>query len=255
MEFHPIAALFPLMEGDEFRELVDDIKDHGLREPVILYEGMIIDGRNRHRACARAGIEPRFEEWDGNGSVVDFVVSKNLHRRHLTPSQRAAIALEAHELMEAAKEEAAARKVAGLARGREVAASDQRVQGYTQRPRRASAEVATAFGIKHGTLDRAQRIAREAPEELPAIKAGEKTVNQVYESLRKPKPPRVRITLTDQITADYNAAWVVLRPLVPECDARHHFEELQARLVKRALDLQTEQTARQNREKRQRRAS
>ena len=87
MEYHPAANVFPLMQGAEYRALCDDITEHGLHEDILVYEGSILDGRNRYRACIDAGIEPRFREWDGNGSALDMVVSMNLHRRHLNPGQ------------------------------------------------------------------------------------------------------------------------------------------------------------------------
>ena len=92
-EFHEVANIFPLMQGDEFDALKADIAANGLREPVWLHsDGRIIDGRNRYRACRDLGVEPMYRTWDGGGSLVSFVVSLNLHRRHLTESQRAMIA-------------------------------------------------------------------------------------------------------------------------------------------------------------------
>lgn len=83
-EFHPVAhQLFPLIQGTEFSQLVSDIKTNGLHEPMWLYDGKIIDGRNRYRACFKAGVAPVFRRWSGEGSLVAFVVSLNLHRRHL----------------------------------------------------------------------------------------------------------------------------------------------------------------------------
>ncbi len=91
--YHEVANLFPLMEGADFDALKADIAEYGLREPIWLHpDGSIIDGRNRHRACIELGIMPEHETWNGNGSLVAFVVSLNLHRRHLSESQRAMVA-------------------------------------------------------------------------------------------------------------------------------------------------------------------
>lgn len=91
MKFHPLSELFPLMQGREFDELVADIKAHGLREPITTLDGMILDGRNRWRACEAAGAEPRTCEYHGE-DPLGWVVSLNLHRRHLDESQRAIVA-------------------------------------------------------------------------------------------------------------------------------------------------------------------
>ena len=91
--YHEVANLFPLMEGADFEALKADIAEYGLREPIWLHpDGSIIDGRNRHRACIELGITPGHEIWNGQGSLVAFVVSLNLHRRHLSESQRAMVA-------------------------------------------------------------------------------------------------------------------------------------------------------------------
>ena len=96
LPFHPAANLFPLLEVEspEFGELVQDIREHGLLQPIVLCDGKILDGRNRYRACQHAGVEPRFVEWSGD-SPTAYVLSLNLHRRHLTDGQRAMIAVEA----------------------------------------------------------------------------------------------------------------------------------------------------------------
>jgi len=93
LQTHPIADLMPSMSEEEYKNLIEDINVNGLIEPIYLFEGKILDGRHRYRACVELGIEPRFEEYSGN-SPVSFVISKNLKRRHLTESQKAALAVE-----------------------------------------------------------------------------------------------------------------------------------------------------------------
>lgn len=92
-KFHPFAEIFPLLDDAEFDALVADIKAHGLREHIWLYEGKILDGRNRFLACKTAKVEPNFREYKGDDALA-FVVSLNVQRRHLTTSQRAMAAAE-----------------------------------------------------------------------------------------------------------------------------------------------------------------
>ena len=90
-EFHELANIFPLLEGKLFDELVEDIRESGQEQAIVLFEGKILDGRNLYRACEEAGIEPRFTEFSG-GDPVRYVISLNLRRRHLDESQRAVCA-------------------------------------------------------------------------------------------------------------------------------------------------------------------
>jgi hypothetical protein len=80
-EFHPLANIFPLMSKEEFAALVEDIRKHGLKHPIIKHpapDNKIIDGRNRLNACREAGVPTRFEDFKG-GNVVAFIATENLH--------------------------------------------------------------------------------------------------------------------------------------------------------------------------------
>ncbi len=85
---HPAAEMFPLAEARDLKELAEDIGKNGLREPITLCDGMIIDGRSRLMACNKAGIEPVFCELPAGESPASFAWSKNYHRRHLTLGER-----------------------------------------------------------------------------------------------------------------------------------------------------------------------
>jgi hypothetical protein len=91
-QYHEVANIFPLMSAEEYEALKVDIATNGLLEPVWLHpdDHSIIDGRNRHKACVELGKDPKFRYWDKQGSLVSFVVSLNLKRRHLNAMQKAA---------------------------------------------------------------------------------------------------------------------------------------------------------------------
>ena len=89
---HEAAAVFPMMTGREFEELVEDVRANGLREPVVVIGDHLLDGRNRLRACAAAGVPPAVRELEPDVDPVSWVTSVNVHRRHLDASQRALLA-------------------------------------------------------------------------------------------------------------------------------------------------------------------
>ena len=91
IRFHEYANLFPMMQGDMLSNLRDDILKHGVREPIVFLDGAILDGRNRYMAARDLGVEYPRTEYAGDDPLA-FVISHNLHRRHLSESQRASIA-------------------------------------------------------------------------------------------------------------------------------------------------------------------
>jgi len=95
---HPYVHLFPPMSEDEYAALVVDVQAHGVRNPIVVTpDGYLIDGRHRQRACADLGIDTPVAVWDGVGDLLDYVLSTNLQRRHLSPTQKAELAVDLSE--------------------------------------------------------------------------------------------------------------------------------------------------------------
>jgi hypothetical protein len=118
LPIHPYAEIFPAADLADFDRLCGDIQQHGLQDDIVVYEGKVLDGRSRYFACLARGVAPRFRPYAGEcGSPLAFVVARNLHRRHLTESQRALVAARLKPLFE---EEARQRQVAGLKRGSDL---------------------------------------------------------------------------------------------------------------------------------------
>jgi N6-adenosine-specific RNA methylase IME4/ParB-like chromosome segregation protein Spo0J len=101
-DLHDLCKLFPPMPEDQFNSLIDSIRDHGLLTPIMLHEGKILDGRHRYKACINLGIEPSFEEYEGE-DALGYVIALNLSRRHLDESQRAMIGARIANLTEAGR--------------------------------------------------------------------------------------------------------------------------------------------------------
>lgn len=172
-ELHPLCTLFPRLAGAEFDALRDDIKANGLRTPIVLHNGMILDGGNRYRACVEAGVEPHFVEFDG-GNVVSFVLSANLHRRHMTAGQQAAIVASAQDW---AKAQPASRpEKAGNVAPLSTVADRAAQSGASHRTQKMADAVAKrdpelARKVAHGEVSlpkAAEQVGAKAPKALPA---------------------------------------------------------------------------------------
>lgn len=156
------------MDGAEFSALVADIKENGLREPIILHEGMILDGGNRYRACVAAGVEPQFMQF-GGGNLVAYVLSANLHRRHMTAGQQAAIVASAQDWAKAQKQ---GRDGNGQAVDRLATVADRAAQS----------------GASRVTQMKADKVSREAPELAKKVGLGEVSLPSALKQISPPKP-------------------------------------------------------------------
>jgi hypothetical protein len=177
LPMHPYAELFPPMSPPEFERLCGDISQHGLQEEIVLHEGQVLEGRHRYLACLAKGVPPRFRPYAGEcGSALAFVVAKNLHRRHLTESQRALLAA---RLMPLFEEEARQRQRAALKQGREfpVAENSLRREKHPESGR-SDAKAAEWMKVSDFSVRAANRVQKQGvPQLLDALAAGKISVS------------------------------------------------------------------------------
>lgn len=186
---HPAAELFPLLAGTELQALADDIQEHGLLQPVVLYEGAVLDGRNRVAACRLAGVQVATVEWDGMGDPADFVVSVNLKRRHLDESQRALVAGRLKVYHEAA---AAERRRAGLRRGADPPVRANLPEREDEG--RAREVAARALNVSARSVEHASVVLREGGRELVlAVEAGAVAVSTAAAIAGLPAPEQAEV--------------------------------------------------------------
>lgn len=209
-EVHPFAAAFPLIDGEEFEELTADIKRNGLREPIILNHDrtILIDGRNRYRACEAASVDPVFETLGAHydePKILDLIVSKNLARRQLSAGQKALMALEYERFYaEATRVGRPPGSAAQLsdADGEKTPADLREFRHERESAHRA----ARAVGASGRAVQQAKAVQRDAPDLAEQVRAGRIALDaadrQRKERLRHmpkpepaPRPSQVMLTL------------------------------------------------------------
>jgi hypothetical protein len=173
-EVHPAAEIFPLLDGAAFDALCADIKANGLHTPIVriwvdaglgnhTQKPVILDGRNRLRACMKTGVKPHWCNFEGKGDPVAYVLSQNLHRRHLNESQRAMVAA----------------RIANLEKGRPTQIGKS--AGFTTQP-----QAAELLNVCERSVRKAKRVLREAPERAAEIERGETSVHRIEAAISNP---------------------------------------------------------------------
>ena len=148
-EIHPVAAIFPVLPDDELQDLADDIRTNGQQQPIVRdANGVIIDGRNRLLACARAGVEPQFADLPAGTDPVAYILSANVQRRHMNQGQRA---------MALAK-----------------------AQTFSSGKFQRKGEAAKSMGLSGAHLSRAIAVIDHAPELADPVLAGDASLNDAY---------------------------------------------------------------------------
>ena len=178
IEFHQFADLFPMMQADEFSSLVENIKQHGLREKVWLFQGKILDGRNRYKACLQSGITPEFRQFTGDeNQALQAVISWNLERRHLSSSQKAAIGVELEDLLAELERQAKERQGTRNDLKTNIV---QKIEQSSEDPMatRTISKAATVLGTNRQYVSDAKKLRQTSPDVHQQIKEGKVTISQ-----------------------------------------------------------------------------
>ena len=195
-EYHEVANIFPMMSADEFSALVKDIRANGQRQPIYIHDGKIVDGRNRYRACQQLGIDPDTRVWDGVGSLVSFVVSLNLQRRHLTSSQKAVVAMDVLPMLEAEAKERQRNSIKERDESGRSMPVHQLIDELDNESRKpvlqALEQAAQMVGTNRQYVSDAKRLRDEAPELLERVRSGELTIPQAKTEQRIAKADAAR---------------------------------------------------------------
>jgi N6-adenosine-specific RNA methylase IME4 len=162
LKVHPVAELFPMFNEQELKNLAEDIKQNGQLQPIMVLADTLLDGRNRLAACKLVNIEPKFEQYKGN-NVEAYIISSNLHRRHLNESQRAMIAV----------------KFANMKQG------ERTDQPCLLESKVSQSQAAEMLGISRSILQDAKLIQNKSPELTKQIELGKITIGEVKSQIKK----------------------------------------------------------------------
>lgn len=219
---HPAATAFPLVTGDAFEELVSDIKTNGLRIPIAVdhEELMIIDGRNRYRACEAAGITPKFQrlpEYYDDLDFIYYISSLNKHRRHLNAGQLGMIAVEMMPKIEAAVEKRNERRKQAALNPDKLREPDS--TGLNRSPAddlvgKRSAEVAAQIvGTSAATVKRAKKVKKVSKRLASKVASGELSLNNAYAQVQN--PTKIKIDPKIQEASELVKIEQETRPVIP----------------------------------------
>ena len=173
-ELHTLCSLFPRMSDFDLACLKLDIQKNGQREPIILHDGKIIDGQNRYRACQELRIDQLFREFIGK-DVAAYVLSVNLHRRHLTPSQQAVIVASVQDWGKA-------QKAGGDRKSDQVPQIALDSDTIKSRAKKSGASV--------GTQRKADAVAKASPELAGKVARGEVSLNDATREVAPQLAPK-----------------------------------------------------------------
>lgn len=178
-EQHPLSAIFPPLGEEEFMSLIEDINANGLRDPIVVYGGKILDGWHRYSACMELNVKnPRMVEYEGN-DPIGLVLTKNFHRRHLTPSQRAFAIVELTQYAET-------KGVTGDSLRWAKVGSIDPSEGGSIDPAPSISQSSKATGVGTATIKRARAATKAAPEVKDAVRSGKMGVHAAAKLAKKP---------------------------------------------------------------------
>jgi hypothetical protein len=206
MKPHPISELLPPMSADELQALAADIKAHGLHQAVVLYQGLVLDGRHRAQACQLVGVPVRTTDFAGDeAEAVAYVYSTNLARRQLSKSQLAVAGakLKAWHALKAKE-----RQLDALRRGNKTRHGDSPVPANLPEPAEGDArdQAAAAVGVSGKLIDQADAVMRSTvPEVAQLVERGGMTLNEasLVVSLSKETQRRIAALPTKAVRLGY----------------------------------------------------
>lgn len=237
MKAHELSQILPEMEIADLQQLAENIRTEGLKEEIVLHEGKILDGRSRFAACKLVGVKPQtraFGDRKSDGTdPLKFVLSENVHRRHLTDDQRAIIA-----------SELAVRSQVGRPPQKEITENGGGEFGGLPVGSASQDEAAKLLNVSPAAVRRGVKVLKKGSAKLKeALKSGEVSISKAADAADAPKDKQMKVakaprkkakkeTAKDKIINALDAWWVENRekvektPMVPPAGMVKNFRKI-----------------------------
>ena len=171
-----LESLIPPLSNEEFKQLERNILEEGIREPLITWNGILIDGHNRYRIAQEheMNYETLEKEFENINRVKEWMINNQFGRRNLSNYQRSVLALQLEDVFrEKAKENQGNR-------------NDIKQISAESKPIETRQEVAKIANVSHDTIAKVKKIEANATPEVKArLNTGTMSINEAYKEIKK----------------------------------------------------------------------
>jgi len=196
---HELESLIPPLSNEEFKQLERNILEEGIREPLITWNGILIDGHNRYRIAQEHDInyETLEKEFENLNDVKIWMVNNQLGRRNLQDFVRGELYSVIEEIIREKAKESKSEKVSYYRQKGEVLSIIDNTSSNTQKI------IAEKLGWSTGKKAMFDIVKTKAPEEVKEkLRTGEVSINQAYKEIKKEEKKVERVELIQKQIED-----------------------------------------------------
>lgn len=171
-----LEVLIPPLTSEEFKQLERNILEEGIRDPLVTWNGILVDGHNRYRIATEYDIDfvTVEKEFADMNAVKEWMINNQFGRRNLNKYQRSVLALQLEDVFKAKAKENQIRKPDFVPQK----SAEQKVE--------TRQEIAKVANVSHDTISKVKKIeATASPEIKEKVSTGEMSINEAYKEIKK----------------------------------------------------------------------
>jgi DNA modification methylase len=175
-----LESLIPPLSNEEFKQLERNILEEGIREPLITWNGILIDGHNRYRIAQEHDMnyETLEKEFENINRVKEWMINNQFGRRNLSNYQRSVLALQLEDVFKEKAKENYIQNVGRPSKSEQISAPIKPIE--------TRQEIAKVANVSHDTIAKVKKIEANATPEVKArLNTGTMSINEAYKEIKK----------------------------------------------------------------------